>query len=298
MSVISVTLEYGSTRGPRIAPDGSRSYQETWIVRTNNSADRGDIIRNASGLPRQGQQYPEDGGAIVTEVDPVQETEQQKVWRVGIKYESKSTTLPSEDGQLAQNPLERPTVISWSPIRIEKTVPHDLDGKAFVDAAGSPFDPPPVIPSSNLLLTMDRNEAAFIPKTVFQLMNGVNTVRFFGIEPKKALMTGFNAQQGFENGVIFWAVSYNFEVSNDPWIPLLILNAGPLMHPLLPGDTSFVDEDTIVIAEDDNGVSHNANILLNDEGGALNPPGNKGNPPIFIPFRIYEEVDFHILNLP
>ncbi len=301
MTVISVKLEYGSTQGPRIAPDGTHSYEETWIVRTNNPNDRGDIIRNASGLPKQGNQYPEDAGAIVTNVDPVQESEQQRVWRVAIKYDSKSTKLPSEDGQVAQNPLERPAIISWSSALIEKTFPKDLDGKPFVDMAGSPFDPPPAIPFSNLILTIQRNEAGIDPFRIVGFVNGVNQVDFFGIPRGHVLMTGFSANQGFGNGVPFWDVSYQFEVSKDLWIPFLILNAGPRYHPPFKstgGDFFGTDLTKLVVAKDSDGVAHNGIVLLNAEGGLLNPNPDDNNPPVFLEFRLYDFVDFNQLNLP
>lgn len=301
MTVISVKLEYGSTRGPNIAPDGSRSYQETWIVRTNNASDRGDIIRNAPDLPKQGQQYPEDGGAIVTTVDPVQEREQQKVWRVAVNYASKFVNLPSEDGQLAQNPLERPAIISWSTTPIEKTFPKDLDGKPFVDAAKTPLDPPPAIPFSNLILTIQRNEAGIDPFRIVGFTNGVNAGDFIGIPRNHALMIGFIANQGFENGIAFWDVSYQFEVSKDSWIPFLILNAGPRYHPPFKstgGDFFGTNLEKLVVAKDSDGVSHNGKVLLNAEGGLLNPNPGDDNPPIFLEFRLYDFLDFNLLNLP
>ena len=94
--VEEVILKHGSCEGPNIAADGSRTYRETWMLRTDTPVDDfGDdqaLLKSAivKGLPARGTTFRSDEGAICVTYSPKQDDDARTVWWIGITYDSKA----------------------------------------------------------------------------------------------------------------------------------------------------------------------------------------------------------------
>lgn len=280
MSVIRVVRQPESRQGPDMRPGGLRTYRDVYTVVTDHVNDTGNVV--VAALPvRLGMAFEDDAGAICNRISPRQR-DSDMVWDVEVTYDS-DTGDPDEP----VDPTERPPQYSWSRYTIEEYTGRDIEGTPYVDAAGTPFDPPPPRRLTILVLTVSRYELSYNPHVAFQYADAVNSDIFLGFEPGACRMAAPIASEENYEGQPVMKTIYEIEIHPRLWVPTRILNAGP----------KYVDENgNIRIAADDLETSYDGVVPLNDDGTKRTINEFKTQP-IELEFKQYWSRPFAPLNL-
>lgn len=213
---------------------------------------------------------------------------------VTVMYDSKLTdekstsTDPSQDDQSVQ-PDQRPYLVSMD------QVDHDVllaptDNSAMenpvVNAAGTPFDPPPTVAGSFTVYTIEgykalnavqpTNKANFYMNTVNS--DDYNLPGTFGkILAETGRIKKYSFKQVYENSDYWYKFQIQIIVNPDGWNPLEVLNAGcyKILSNSLPPQPIIV-----------NGKPVTKPVPLKADGSG---PLNAGDTPNYISFTAYTE---------
>lgn len=280
-------------RAHEINSSGNRSYTRTFDVLTDDRNTAQKEVRDAAGVPRVGDVYPDDLGATATRVSVEQDPGIFLLWRVTVEYE----TVTGNQNQAAEDedPLNRPAELEWSFAQFTKVADQDIDGNMITNSAGDPFDPPPEIDDSRPVLRIARNEAGFSAATAVEFMDAVNDDAFFGGQPGQVKVANISAVRQFENGIPFWRVVYEFHFRREGW-SLQILDRG---YRILVGG---VPEPVVEDVKNPGGGTETFQevrepILLNG-AGLPKPSTPPPSPGVYLSFDVYKTKTFAVLGLP
>lgn len=222
-----------------------------------------------------------DPGAYLNKITVRQDTSKKgeyKNWEARLEYTSQLEQLPD-------NPLLRPTIVSGGFQMYQKTIEKDIFGQPILNTAGGKLegieidDPRPHC-------TMTRNESAY--NWAFFAANYVNYVNiapFYGAFAYQVKCSNVAGQgPNFENGVMFYTVTYEFQFRLELWSPLSFLNRGRKNKDGTP-------------CTDANGNEMDEPALLDNNGKQLPWPVNTTNA-TFIKPVCYYPTDFNTLGLP
>ena len=295
MSMI-VKQRNGKQSGPLWKGDGSRVWGDEYAV-IATPGTTGKQVVFAQGIPDKGSTHPQDSGSIVTNLRPVQQTPTD--WYVTVTWESNH----GDNSRNSENPMDDPVKYRWDQVWVMEAPKLDLDGEAFVDAAGTPFNPPPTFRVPRLRLTIDRNEFAYSSHTALFYGNTVNASEFWGHAAGTGLMDVPTASEQFANNQSYWQITYAIEFKTnklvdgvsvpDPWNPVKIDNKGPRYKQDWFSAGGQVGGQEIVVAADEQGVAHGGIVLLTENGLRL----PEGEPMNFREFRVYRSADWSALQL-
>lgn len=314
MAVLSCKRKVGTQRGPVQRNDGGRAYYDTYVVRTSKAADNGATVLTANGLPKYGDPYSGYPLARVTELDPRRVEDQKTVWEVTVAW----THTPQQRTQtkdLTAEDVERtPPRRSWSTVTYQIHPLADLDGKAYVNTVGDPFEQPPERVKYNRVLTIEELRLAWDEVTASTYLGAVNsdalTVDSKTYPPRTARMVQVDGTQDYlKTGQPYWRVTFSIEFDADGWIPTKVLNQGPRYNarkeiidaalaagttPPGYGGQGRLPRVMPAMNRDTNGVLTGRNALLAMDGTLL----ADGAQPVWLEFRDYAEMPFRRLNLP
>lgn len=266
-----------------------RDYRRIFQVLTDTPLTHADQVRDAAGMPLIGDAHPRDSGSVVQRIIPRQVDEKPELWDVIVEYSSRS----SQGGISDSNPLDRPPRFDWSTRR--RTIPvvktrfgcndsQSFVSQAIANSAGEPFDPPPLINESNMVLRITRNEAFFDPDGIESLLNCTNLEEFQGFEACSWLFTDVTSTRSFEGDNVFDTVTYTFERDIGGW-QLELLDQG--YYEKASGKLKPARDET------ENALPSKP-VLLDGNGVKL----ALGSNPVFLDFNVYEAKSFAPLNLP
>ncbi|KKK92668.1 hypothetical protein LCGC14_2700630 [marine sediment metagenome] len=225
--------------------DGDREYEATYIVVASDGSVPLTEVREAAGLPEVNQRYLNDYTAICTSVDAQRRPKSQTICDVHCRWETKPLKDQKPDSD--KPPWEQPPEPSWDEVPVDIVTPVDLEGHIFRDEAGTPIDPPPVVPQSNQVLTILRNEIGFSPQDARFYGNTINGDGWFGF-PKYAVKLLMPTATGiWEDDQLYWQVVYRLEIMCGwawvdeeqrqlLWEPYLTPHLGPMHIPDDGGD--------------------------------------------------------------
>lgn len=254
---IYISVDLMNEMGPSTPfnADGSRDYTYNYMVRVRLPVTEVEACA-APGIPLPFSIHPKDLAALcVQHSAKKQDNEDWGIWVVTVRF---STRLPpggppstggqgefngpdqSKGGQ--NNPEWEPPEIEWDSDTITRPMPNGKDlgdeplgqpPKAFLNAAGQPFTPPPVFEFMVPVLAITRNELGFNHKTAAQYGFAVNKDEFLGYPPKTVQCMPPKAKRAYRGNIAYWRVSYRlrFGIMGDngkpiPWEPVEILNQG------------------------------------------------------------------------
>lgn len=229
MAILSVN-ERGEGRGGRKGQKGEVTYRRVFIVITKSKSDGPQVVMNAvdpntgTSVPLIGEIYVAgndlDVNARCIGVDPQEiDGHGSKIWQVNCEYSTKWQDATDD-------PLLRPTDISFSFAQFQRPVWLDINASAITNSANAYFDPPVEIDDSRPVLTMVRNESWFSTSLAIDYQDAVNSDIFFGFPVRTVKIAGISGQNAVENGIQFVKVTYEFHIRRELWIPLKILDAG------------------------------------------------------------------------
>lgn len=265
-------------------------------------------IAFADGIPRIYDSYSTstetDSGSFVRSVEPIQDAENPFFWRVRVEYSSESldpelvSVNPGGPGgsgsggaggsggsPQVESPLTKPT--RWRIGTIRDQIPleqsHDDPPKQILNSAGQPFSPVPTQDRNRPSFTATRNEQSFNLAYWSMYHDHVNENSWQGFPPRTVKLGAITGEDGFENGIPFWIVTYEFEVMRPDWD----------LHLLDKGRAELINGKLTPIV---NGMAVNGEILLDGNGRTLGYDPNGPNlPPVYLDFKRYPEIDFELL---
>lgn len=135
----------------------------------------------------------------------------------------------------------RPYLVSWGDVKFTKLLAPDdftppvAGPKPVINAAGTPFDPPPSIPASNTVCTITgyRSVAAVLPSLrspAFRETVNSDDYVLPGNEGKILAHTGLCTDYHFEleqiDGTYWRKFKIDIQINLNKWNPLRVMNAG------------------------------------------------------------------------
>ena len=293
MSVTSVTTKYASRRASsQLGP--VTEYQVVYIVRCATTDTESTIYAATSaGIPEQYEVYSGDSEARCTNLDleHIENTAGgEAIWHATATY--KTSDYRTTPGQNIRYPLDRPAVYSWTHQKYEEIRYFDIEGKAFVNGAGTAFESPPTLEVVHPVLVVEKNEEAFNSGLAWSYTNKNNADKFYGAEPGYAKCEGISGQGPYyEATQTFWRVTYEIHFNPYGWDPYYILNQGPKYRPAAGEAPKFFEDG-------ENAVISTENQLLNADG-TITEDANGRNASVanWIAFHLYEKANFSTLGI-
>ena len=203
----------GRQASERITTRNEREYRRTYKAVNSMATDGPEIIRLHPGCPRLGQIYVSASGAVDTgcwcndvrfdqTVDPY-------TWTVTAGY---SNQVLTPELTLVENPLLRPSDVSWDTQEVLVPAEYDALGVQIGTTAGERPDPPLEREEVRLILTIEKNLPTFDPLVAVAFKNRVNAATFFGFNRGMVKLAKWKGQRQFENGLIFWRHFFEFHI--------------------------------------------------------------------------------------
>ncbi|MEM1224614.1 MAG: hypothetical protein AAGJ40_02895 [Planctomycetota bacterium] len=108
-------------------------------------------------------------------------------------------------------PLNSPPIKKWTDIETDAPIDEDINGKAIVTKTGEPIDGVTMKIADNVL-TVQRNYQVFSPFLTSQYRHSVNSDNFDGYPPGMARLTGFSAEEVWDEAAGgYWTVSASIQ---------------------------------------------------------------------------------------
>ena len=295
MSATIISVKPGGWGGQAQSKDWIRHYSLVYTIRTDSPGDGPMIVGNCPGLPPRGAWYrlgnEFDIGAVLRTRTVKQVNNQKCWWEVSDSYDSQQDDEDPEDPQ--ENPLLRQPKRRISFEREDRHSIKDKDGKPYVNSAGEPYGPETAsTPGSLMVLSITRNEAALPIALAEDWQDTVNEHEWYGRPADSWRLADLGAEDGWENGVYFWSVSWKFIYRRDLWIPHKELDRGT--YYFVDGDFTKEKKRCGV---DGTGLASTSEILLDGRADRLNELFIETDTFFFNDFRKYDRKDFNALDL-
>lgn len=250
-----------------------RRYTRVFRAETNDPHDDAVTVLNAAGAPLPGSVYPYDTSAWCQGGKAV--SPHKKVWICTFSY--------SSEREMKEDPNADPPQFSWSTQQFQKSYTKDNAGKAIVNSAGDPFDPPVEGDDSRWSCTVTRNVPS-VPSWILDYKDAVNSAAF--------TIDGISVNKGaakLQSITIGPAATRN-DVIYRP-LALTITFAETFAAEVLDAGFRYKDDGTITKVPND----PVAPVPLDGSGGILENPTEDNA--VILEFDIYPEKDFSALPL-
>ena len=188
------------------------------------------FMQFAEGIPQLGDAYgPEDPYSVVTRIGVTPHESDAHHWLVRIEY----GYLEASTSEQQPNPLLRRDRYHWGQIREREEVTVDETGRRVVNSAGVPFSNTvlerdvchPVLSVVKYQPTFDVGLAnAFTDKNAVN--DGPWLVQGMQAERGQAKCVSITADDGYEGGVYYWLVTYEFYFKSKGWNTKKVLDVG------------------------------------------------------------------------
>jgi hypothetical protein len=202
-----------------------RTYTRVFKVLMSSKEDGPVNVRASTGVPRLFDGYLTsaefDTGAFVSDIKCDKDKDSPYLWKVTVTYSSGDFGGGGAVDPLRQNenPILRPADVRWGFTKYQRAAEKDVLGRAIINSAGLPFDPPYMIDDNRPVLTINRNELSFSPMQAWDYKDAVNIDAFMNSPPQTCKCTDITGDLQWERGLAFWRVTYSFEFRPiDGWI--------------------------------------------------------------------------------
>ncbi len=255
-----------------------RRYSRVFRVETNTNFDTA-VEATASGTPVIGDEFPSDDKAFCQNVSATQESFSPRVWLVTCSF--------STEQELASNPLDDPIKFIWGTEQFQRPYFKDRNGKAILNSAGDPFDPPVEGDDSRTTVTITQNVSS-VPAWFLLVRDKLNSaaVSIGGISvgTERAKIQKVSASdQKFRGNTDYITIGATIHVQSESW-QKSILDAGFR-------EKSGSQMKSILNDDDKTRISSPA--PLDGSGGVLSNPTTTNA--VFRDFDIYGTFDFNEL---
>lgn len=249
MTVLTVKeIWQGRDGSGDIQPNGEGVAQITRLFRcvTDNRFDDAETVTQDTRLPNFGQSHPSLVTATVRHKSAQNTPFSATVWIVTIGY--------SDKHEVTENPLLQPAQIEWNTSQFQTIAVRDAFGRAIVNSAGDPFDPPPMKDDSRWAVSVKKNVAS-VPFWVLDYRDAVNIDSFqvdnvfidIGGAKMQSLRIGV---ESIRNGIVYRVLAFTMHIRGS--------------HRLFLLDQGF--------REIDDTDDEKRNQILNDDGSVPTSP--------------------------
>lgn len=218
MAVISANLK--KRRSFEWTADNLRSHIDQWIVICDSVTPLVNIVTSGY-IPSLYSIHPDDPFAYCVAVRPSARDDTRTVIDVDIEY---SNQIPQAN-QKPDNPLLYPVVRSYRTNPISRPVFKDINGNWVVNSAKQPYQPAYEKVFHNPVYIFKKNYPVFTDTEADTYTGHVNSTTFLGKAAKYIKCNDIQAEEQFENGYNFWAVTLEFEYDPFGWT-VDLLNQG------------------------------------------------------------------------
>jgi hypothetical protein len=162
-------------------------------------------VVDAPGLPRPNSRHPVSPFLVarhynVTKMGPL-------FYQVSVEYEGKTP----DPNNPAENPLNRPPVISFGSVTQEVEIDEDVNGDPIQTVNGEPIVGI-TAPFTDLIVTVERNLASFDPAVITTYTNKVNSQNWFGCPTGTTRIMDISARSNFNPDFPYWEATASFQV--------------------------------------------------------------------------------------
>jgi len=258
----------------------TRNHTLRWRVETDTILDGSQTVLLSPAVAHLLDAHPDDPAALANRVRVSQRSENGRIWNLDVDYSTDAKSDQPDD-----DPLLEEREVSWASATVSAVAAKDRDGKAILNSAGDPFDPPIEVERPHAKLTVARNEASFSGTTAIAYIQKVNSTQFSGGAPGTVLCMDINANEQERNKIKFWRVTYEFEYAPEGWQPD-ILEQG--LRQLVSGN--------VETCKDNDGEAVTTPVPLDSAGAQIDASTLPGTA-VFTTFNVYKEIDFNQLGL-
>lgn len=288
MSGIVKVSEVWEGRTSEQVQNGTRTYQRTWRVLTNNQKIGSKKVREACPIllgdsyvfGNLGEDWYEvDDKSLAIKITARQVDPDGRGWLVTVDY---GLADPGDFGGIDDPTLQKPKK-TWRGNPADEAIDVDLDGAPIVNSAGDPFDPPVTRRKSTGVLTVVRNERTYNDAIASEYRDSVNEFDFFDLAPGTVRFSDISAESSYSASIgEYFVVTYEFEHNPEGWDPS-VLDRG-----LRKLNASTLTREQILIQ----GSLATSPVLLDGEGQPLAEDRVASGEAIFLDFKAYRKKDF------
>ena len=263
----------------------TRSHVVQYMAITNDPTDREDEVLSSGLVPKLYSAYLYNPQARASAVSATRRTDNPKVWDVNVTY---STDAPKEEETSQGNPLGAAVKRSLGSYSLQVPMREDRDGVPVKNAAGIPFDPPPMVELNPWSLTCVRSEPVFNMTLWHSYHDHTNSTTFNGAAEGE-VKCKVTVEENYDNGFSYYTVNYTFMHNPLGW-NISLVNQGFLE--LVPGPRIRRITDT-------NGQEVTQPYPLTDLGQAVpeSELDDDPSPVNYLNFRAFDSADFNQLGL-
>ena len=253
-----------------------RRYTRVFRATTSSDFDDANTVVAHASCPRLGNVYPRDIGAWCR--GRRANSVNKRLWIVTATY--------SSEREMEEDPGADPPQFTWSTQQFQKIYVKDRDGKAIVNSAGDPYDPPIEGDDSRWSCTVTRNVAS-VPSWLLSYKDAVNSEAFTidGISVNAGSAKLQNIQIGplqTRNDITFRQLSLTLTFAES--FAVEVLDAGFCYKDGTEQKRILVD-----------GGEPTAPVLLDGAGAVLANPTQDNA--VYNEHNIYQEKSFSVLPL-
>ena len=306
MSILRVQESLGSPTGGERNEKGETIYHRRFTVIASSGTESIPAVLAATGIPRVGDAFPEDGTAKCRDINPSREEEAPHVFRVECEYgplaEADSGGDPEDPGD-----NDDETLIQSIRVGTQKemlAMPVDIHGYLLLDGDGLPLDPPPEI--ENVLTTVSITRYVFTNGVIGNItaphyVGKINSAAFMGVDQYYCKCDDATGVRHLtDDAREYWEETWEFLFN-----PLGFLFRYPLLGEYVEIGKEGSDTDTQSSPGDLVNKSVGPQLdhfgvpirrrLPRDEDGNIVPRNLK---PKFAVKQLLRETDFNVLRMP
>jgi len=190
------------------------------------------------------------------------------------------------------SPLADPWIVEWDFVTSNEPIDTDIDGKPITNSAGESFDPAITKDFHDLLLRIQRNEAAFNPIVADNYEDAISSDYFWGFEPGKVKCVQFTGKTAVRGQFWYWQVRYAFQIRKEGWQRRL-LDQGFRQY----NETTEKYEHIQIEDETGNKINVTEPWPLDGHGHALSQSDVRAGVAEFLYFELDKSLPFSVLGL-
>lgn len=253
------------------------------------------LAENAAGIPMLNSAHPYKPWLFVKNKSVDNINLGPFDFKVSVNYTTRST-IGGQEGESQDptaNPLAAPWIVEWDFATSNETINTDIDGKPIMNSAGESYDPPITKDVHDLLLKIQRNEAAFNSIVANNYKNAINSDLFWGFASGLVKCVQFTARTAISGQFWYWQVRYAFQIRLDGWLRRIIDEG----YRTKTGELNADGSEKYKEIKDIDGVKLSQPALLNGEGYRLPQSCIDAGSTAFLYFKLNKSLPFSVLGL-
>jgi len=272
MAIVEVKLAFSAQTGNDKLYLRRRSYEQKWLVRTDNAADGPALVKNDPRVPQYGSYYQTgteyDSFARLRERDCEQVSpDSNLLWVVTCRFDTMADNGAGDTLLPPPQPYDDPPIAEWD-AHEDKEPAYFCYGDneeqlPITNSALDFYDPPPERIVTAQIFKVQRNLSDFNPVQWALYSNAVNSDSWYGFAPGMVLFKPPKAKLVAQRGFGYWQTQFEFHINYRGWFHYM-WDAG--MREYLPPDNGAA------VGRRNDGKKVGYNHLKNEDGTFVTHP--------------------------